>query len=91
MNELVRNLKALDTSLIDAHQGYEEGLKDAHGEGLAPLFAEMIAIHGKDADAISEQLKRLGADTDDRGVAHGRLRSHGDENFLSIHEAGRRA
>jgi uncharacterized protein (TIGR02284 family) len=67
MDELVRSLKALHTSLIDANQGYEEGLKDAHGEGLAPLFAEMIALHGKDADAISEQLKRLGADAGDRG------------------------
>jgi len=73
MDELVRSLKALHTSLIDALQGYEEGLKDAHGEGLAPLFAEMIAIHGKDADAISEQLKRLGADTDDRGSFMGTL------------------
>ena len=73
MDELVRSLKALHTSLIDAIQGYEEGLKDAHGEGLAPLFAEMIAIHGKDADAISEQLKRLGADTDDRGSFMGTL------------------
>ena len=71
MDELVRSLKALHTSLIDARQGYEEGLKDAHGEGLAPLFAEMIAIHGKDADAISEHLKRLGADTDDRGSLMG--------------------
>jgi len=73
MDELVRSLKALHTSLIDALQGYEEGLKDAHGEGLAPLFAEMIAIHGKDADAISEHLKRLGADTDDRGSFMGTL------------------
>ncbi len=71
MDELVRSLKSLHTSLIDALQGYEEGLKDAHGAGLAPLFAEMIAIHRTDADAISEQLKRLGADTDDRGSLMG--------------------
>jgi uncharacterized protein (TIGR02284 family) len=67
MDELVRSLKSLHTSLIDALQGYEEGLKDAHGEGLAPLFAEMIALHRRDADAISEQLKRLGAGAGDRG------------------------
>ena len=57
--------------MIDALQGYEEGLKDAHGEGLAPLFAEIIAIHRKDADAISEQLQRLGAGADDRGSLMG--------------------
>jgi uncharacterized protein (TIGR02284 family) len=67
MDELVRKLKTLHTSLIDARSGYEEGLKDAHGGGLTPLFSELIAVHGQDADAIAEQLKRLGAPVGDHG------------------------
>ena len=84
MDELVRSLKALHTSLIDALRGYEEGLKDAHGEGLAPLFAEMIAIHRKDADVISGHVKRLGAmGTLDRTVMKiSSLFTKLDEKFL---------
>ena len=37
MDDLIRSLTALHTSLIDARSGYQEGLKDAHGQGLTPL------------------------------------------------------
>ena len=71
MDDLVRKLKTLHTSLIDARIGYEEGLKDAHGKGLSPLFSELIALHGQDAAAIAEQLKRLGVPVDDHGSLMG--------------------
>ncbi|MCW2275252.1 DUF2383 domain-containing protein [Rhodoblastus acidophilus] len=71
MDDLVRKLKTLHTSLIDARSGYEEGLKDAHGKGLSPLFQELIALHGQDAAAVAEQLKRLGAAVDDHGSLMG--------------------
>jgi uncharacterized protein (TIGR02284 family) len=61
MDDLVRKLNSLHTSLIDARSGYEEGLKDAHGEGLAPLFSELMTIHERDAQAVAQQLERLGA------------------------------
>ena len=61
MDELVRKLTTLHTSLIDARSGYEEGLKDAHGKGLAPLFSELMIVHEQDAGAIARQLERLGA------------------------------
>lgn len=71
MEDLVRKLKTLHTSLIDARSGYEEGLKDAHGKGLTPLFEELIARHGQDAAAVAEQLRRLGAPVDDHGSLMG--------------------
>ena len=67
MDDLVRKLKTLHTSLIDARSGYEEGVKDAHGKGLSALFSELVAVHGQDAGAIAQELKRLGAPVDDRG------------------------
>jgi uncharacterized protein (TIGR02284 family) len=73
MDDLIRKLKTLHTSLIDARSGYEEGLKDAHGKGLTPLFQELIALHGQDATAVAEQLKRLGAAVDERGSLMGTL------------------
>lgn len=71
MDDLVRKLKILHTSLIDARSGYEEGRKDAHGKGLAPLFSELIALHGTNARAIAEQLDRLGAPVDEGGSLMG--------------------
>jgi len=71
MNELVRKLTILHTSLIDARSGYQEGLNDAHGQGLTPLFANLIARHGEDAAAIAQHLKRLGAPVDDSGSLMG--------------------
>ena len=71
MNDLVRKLTTLHTSLIDARSGYEQGVKDAHGKGVAPLFSELVALHGQDASAIAQQLKRLGAPVDDNGSLMG--------------------
>jgi uncharacterized protein (TIGR02284 family) len=73
MGELIRGLKALHTSLIDARSGYQEGLKDAHGQGLSPLFTDLIALHRRHAEAIAAELKRLGAPSDDRGSFMGTL------------------
>ncbi|MCK7473450.1 MAG: hypothetical protein MZV49_07870 [Rhodopseudomonas palustris] len=53
MDDLIRSLTALRASLIDARSGYQEGLKDAHGQGLTPLFTELIAQHDQDAAAIA--------------------------------------
>jgi uncharacterized protein (TIGR02284 family) len=71
MDDLVRKLKILHTSLIDARSGYQEGLKDAHGKGLTPLFSELIALHDQAASAIAEQLKRLGAPVGEAGSLMG--------------------
>jgi uncharacterized protein (TIGR02284 family) len=67
MDNLVRKLKILHTSLIDARSGYEEGVKDSHGKGVAPLFSELSTIHGQNASVIAQQLKRLGAPVDEHG------------------------
>jgi uncharacterized protein (TIGR02284 family) len=73
MGDLIRCLKALHTSLVDTRIGYQQGLKDAGGTGLAPLFAERIEIHGRHADAVAAQLQRLGVATDARGSFTGTL------------------
>jgi len=71
MTDLIERLTALHTSLVDAVSGYREGLKDAHGKGLAPLFAELIALHGAAADAIAAQLKAMGAPVGESGSLMG--------------------
>jgi uncharacterized protein (TIGR02284 family) len=71
MTDLTERLTALHTSLIDARSGYREGLDDAHGKGLAPLFAELIALHGDAADAVAAQLKAMGAPVNDKGSLMG--------------------
>jgi uncharacterized protein (TIGR02284 family) len=71
MHDRIDRLTALHTSLIDARSGYREGLKDAHGKGLTPLFVELIALHGDAADAIAAQLEALGAKVDDDGSLMG--------------------
>ncbi|MBB4197269.1 hypothetical protein CCR94_14650 [Rhodoblastus sphagnicola] len=71
MDDLVGKLTSLHTSLIDARSGYEEGLKDAHGKGLAPLFSELIALHEQGVGAIALQLQRLGAPVDEDGSLMG--------------------
>lgn len=73
MSDLVHSLTVLHTSLIDARSGYQEGLKDAHGKGLSPLFTELIELHGNDAAAIAAELKRLGEAVDDDGSYMGTL------------------
>jgi uncharacterized protein (TIGR02284 family) len=73
MGGLIQSLTALHTSLIDSRSGYQEGLKDAQGMGLSPLFTDLIALHSKDAEAIAAQLKRLGAPSDERGSYMGTL------------------
>jgi len=71
MTNLTERLMALHTSLVDAVSGYREGLKDAHGKGLTPLFAELIALHGEAADAVAAQLKAMGAPVDESGSLMG--------------------
>jgi len=73
MGDLIHSLKVLHTSLIDSRSGYQEGLKDAGGTGLAPLFAERIESHGKHAEAVAAELQRLGVPTDQRGSFMGTL------------------
>jgi len=71
MAELTQRLTTLHTSLLDAISGYREGLKDAHGKGLTPLFAELITLHGEAADAVAARLKAMGAPVDDHGSLMG--------------------
>ena len=71
MSKLTDRMTALHTSLVDALSGYREGLKDANGKGLTPLFLELIALHGAAADAVAAQLKALGAPVDDEGSLMG--------------------
>lgn len=71
MTDLTERLTALHTSLLDAVSGYREGLKDAQGKGLTPLFAELIALHGNAADVVASRLKATGAPVNDTGSLMG--------------------
>lgn len=60
MTSHVDALKSLHTSLIDSQNGYEEAVEDSEGKGLAPLFQEMVELHGRHADEPAEHLSALG-------------------------------
>lgn len=54
------HLKSLHTSEIDARNGYEEALEDAEGQGLTPLFRDMVALHSNNAREIEDVLTSAG-------------------------------
>ncbi len=66
-HSIADELKSLHTAAIDARHGYEEGLKDAGGKGMTPLFQEMIAVHTKNANALAGELQKAGEQADDNG------------------------
>jgi len=41
-NDILDHLKSLQTSAIDARNGYQEALKQADGKGMTPLFHQTI-------------------------------------------------
>jgi uncharacterized protein (TIGR02284 family) len=60
-------LKSLHTGAIDARHGYEEALEDAEGHGLTPLFRDMIALHGQNAQELAALLAAAGQRPSDDG------------------------
>lgn len=65
--QLLDHLKSLHTAAIDARNGYREALDDAEGNGMTPLFREMIALHEGHAGALGSELSRAGEKPDDTG------------------------
>ena len=66
--------------------------EDAHGKGLAPLFSELIALHGKDASAIAQQLKAMGVEAGRQGRhSMGTFDRAGDENQFARHRTRSRS
>ncbi len=65
--ELIDHLKSLHTAAIDARNGYTEALEDAKGQGMTPLFAEMIALHTGNAEELAGELLKLDERPDDSG------------------------
>ena len=66
-NDIVDHLKKLHTSAIDARNGYREALKEAEGQGMTPLFRDMIALHEANAAELSRELNRVNEIPDDAG------------------------
>jgi uncharacterized protein (TIGR02284 family) len=66
-NEAIEQLETLHTHAIDARHGYEEALHDAEGHGLTSLFAELITLHGTNAQELSAILVQAGAAVNDDG------------------------
>ena len=64
---LAAHLSSLHTAAVDARAGYEEGLKDADGKGMSPLFQAMIAIHTQNAAELAAALSGMGKSDSDQG------------------------
>ena len=67
MNTILDHLKALHTNAIDARNGYQEALKEADDKGMTPLFRDMIALHGRHADELAQELTRANEIPDEKG------------------------
>jgi uncharacterized protein (TIGR02284 family) len=65
--DIIGHLKTLHTSEIDARNGYEEALEDAKGQGMTPLFSEMIALHASNAEELGNALREAGQKADGEG------------------------
>ena len=58
-------LENLHTAMLDTRAGYEVAERDADPGKLKTLFGQMIALRGKDHEAIHAALERLGVQPDD--------------------------
>ena len=67
MSDFVDTLKSLHTALVDSRNGYEEGLKDAEGKGLTPLFHEMIDLRNRHHTELDRHLRAAGEEPDEKG------------------------
>ncbi len=67
MTDRTDALKTLHTSLIDSRNGYDEAVKQAAGEGLTPLFQDMIALRTNAANELATHLLSLGEKADADG------------------------
>lgn len=65
--DILESLKTLHTNAIDARNGYQEALEDAEGNGMTPLFRDMIAMHQNHADELGRELIKAGEKPDDKG------------------------
>jgi uncharacterized protein (TIGR02284 family) len=65
--DILDNLKSLHTSAIDARNGYREALEDAEGNGMTPLFRDMIALHEGNANELARELATAGEMPGDEG------------------------
>ena len=60
-------LKKLHTAMLDTREGYEVAERDAETPELKALFGEMVALRGRDHEAIHHALERAGETPDERG------------------------
>jgi uncharacterized protein (TIGR02284 family) len=67
MADLVNQLKSLHTRAVDALHGYGEALEQAEGQGMTPLFKDMITVHTRNADELAMDLRGMGEQASDDG------------------------
>ena len=60
-------LKKLHTAMLDTREGYEVAERDAETPELKALFGEMVALRGKDHEAIHHALTQEGEKPDESG------------------------
>jgi uncharacterized protein (TIGR02284 family) len=67
ITETLDRLKSLHTSAIDARNGYQEALKDAAGQGMAPVFHDMMTLHDDNATELARELVKANELPDEDG------------------------
>lgn len=67
MTEFSEAVNALNTSLVDSRNGYEEALEDAEGKGLTPLFRAMIDMRTRHIGEIEPMVVARGEEPDKDG------------------------
>jgi uncharacterized protein (TIGR02284 family) len=65
--DLINYLKSLHTNAIDARNGYQEALDDAEGNGMTPLFRDMIGLHQVNAAELARELTKANEIPDEDG------------------------
>jgi uncharacterized protein (TIGR02284 family) len=66
-NEVLDRLKSLHTSAIDARNGYREALQDAAGQGMTPVFRDMMTLHDNNATELARELVKANELPDEDG------------------------
>lgn len=66
-------LSSLHTALIDAREGYEKAIEKTDEPLLAPLFQDMMALHGAAHEDVHGFLTAKGEEADETGSFMGNV------------------
>ncbi len=67
MSDITDHVLHLQTSVVDARNGYEQALKDSAKNSLVGLFGDMLSLHARHADELGAELVSAGIKPDNDG------------------------